>query len=419
MIPLETMKRVALILVAALLLSLSSALALEQPAVQMDEEPAAPVGRAPAVLVEEEPAPPVHLDPWALVHEESESFPPLAPGVLVHQESTPTTRQAPVAVTHQEPAPPAQSTPALSIPAVANQPTHQTPPVMVHQEPEEPAHQQPVVMVQEQEQGTHGYLSEISSDFRYAVNNGEADIEDFVTAPLHISEAGSLFLEPKFYYTLIGAGAALGGAFALDNSARSRIRHMGHKDASRLESAGNVVEWGATGLLYLYGLHDDDARARQTVITTIESVGIASLVTMAAKAAFNRARPRDGHGAFSFFGHGDSFVSGAATPPFALAAGLSEYADNAWYVMIPAYSGALAVGFGRMGNDAHWLSDVIGSAIVGVGTTELMLYLHRRHAENPSSFRIFPVSASGLGPMGHQSAVQGLAPQGLGVSYEW
>ncbi len=436
MIAIATMKRVALILMAALLLSLSSAMALEQPPVRVDEEPALTAGKTPAILVEEDPGPPASRGSGVLVHEESEEPSPEArtapvaheesappsrqePRSLADDESAPPLSQPPATVINQELAAPEQPTPTLSIPSQAKPPAREAPPVLVHQDPEEPANQQPLAMVEEQEQDTHGYLSEIGSDFRYAANNGEADVEDLLTAPVHIGDASSLLLEPRFYYTLIGAGAVLGGAFVLDNSVRSRIRHMGHKDASHLETLGNVFEWGATGLLYLSGLQNDDARARQTVITSIESVGIASLVAMATKAAFSRARPRDGHGASSFFGHGDSFISGAATPPFALAAGLSEYADNAWYVMIPAYSGALAVGLGRMGKDDHWLSDVIGSAIVGIGTTELMLYLHRRHAADPSRFHIFPVSASSLGSTGHQDAVQGMAPQGLGVSYEW
>jgi len=275
------------------------------------------------------------------------------------------------------------------------------------------------VPAQDYQQSDPSYLSEIASDFRYTVNNAEADVEDVVNAPLHIDDAGSLFVEPKFYYTLLGAGALLGGAFAADTSVRSRIRYMGHHDASDLETYGNSFEWGATGLFYLYGLYDDDARGRETMITGIEGAGIGSLITIASKSIFSRSRPRQGHGAFAFFRHGESFVSGAATPPFALAAGLSEYADNAWYIMIPAYAGAMTVGLGRMGQDAHWLSDIVGAAIVGVGTTELLLYMHRRHAADPSRLEIFPVSAPNPGPVARQGAFQGLAPQGLGVSYEW
>ena len=63
---------------------------------------------------------------------------------------------------------------------------------------------------------------------------------------------------------------------------------------------------------------------------------------------------------------------------FSLAAGISDTFDNAWYVAVPAYSLALLDGFGRMGHDAHWFSDVVGTGLLGWGTTELFQYLHRQ-----------------------------------------
>jgi len=42
---------------------------------------------------------------------------------------------------------------------------------------------------------------------------------------------------------------------------------------------------------------------------------------------------------------------------FALAAAVSEYYDNRWYMAAPIYSLALLDGFSRMGNSAHWFSD--------------------------------------------------------------
>jgi membrane-associated phospholipid phosphatase len=53
-----------------------------------------------------------------------------------------------------------------------------------------------------------------------------------------------------------------------------------------------------------------------------------------------------------------------------------------------------------MGKDAHWLSDIVGSALIGVGTTELLLYLHNKHDAHPSSYRIFPVVMAHGGGLG-------------------
>src|SRR5262249_30855088 len=157
--------------------------------------------------------------------------------------------------------------------------------------------------------------------------------------------------------------------------ARRAFREISHKDASHLESWGNIALWGSTGALYLYGFALDDARAREYALTSLASVGVSGLLTGALKLSFGRLRPDANKGHWRWFQGGLSFVSGAATPAFAVASILSEYADNRWYVALPAHTAASAVGLGRMGKDAHWISDIIGSALLGVGTTELFLHL--------------------------------------------
>jgi membrane-associated phospholipid phosphatase len=151
----------------------------------------------------------------------------------------------------------------------------------------------------------------------------------------------------------------------------------------------------ATGALYAYGFALDDVRARQYALTGFLSTGVSGLLTSALKVSFGRDRPHQDHGNWKWFNGGSSFVSAATTPAFALAADISEYADNRWYVAAPAYGVAAAVGLGRMAQDAHWLSDVVGSALLGVGTTELFLHMHALHAADPSRYRVFPVPVKG------------------------
>lgn len=226
------------------------------------------------------------------------------------------------------------------------------------------------------------------SDFRWSVNNLEADGEDVIKSPLHIPD---LLTNPSFYWTTLGAGAVLGGAYAGDKWARDQFIHISHKDAQHLESWGNYAVWGGTALLYGYGLAVDEPRAREYALTGLLSTGVSGLLTSALKVSFGRLRPRQGKGHNQWFQGGSSFVSGAATPAFALAADISEYADNRWYVALPAYTAAASVGLGRMAKDAHWLSDIAGSALLGVGTTELLLHMHALHAADPTRYRVFPV----------------------------
>jgi membrane-associated phospholipid phosphatase len=244
---------------------------------------------------------------------------------------------------------------------------------------------------------------ELAFDFKWSVNNLVQDGIDVVKSPCHIPD---LLTSPSFYWTALGSGALLGSAYALDEPAHKTFIKISHKDASHLESWGNVALWGTSGLMYGYGFFADEARARQYALTGLLSTGISGLLTSALKVSFGRLRPNANQGHHQWFQGGASFVSGATTPAFALAADISEYADNRWWVALPAYTAAASVGLGRMGKDAHWLSDIAGSALLGVGTTELLLHMHALHDTDPNRFRVFPVA------LGHHAL-------GLGVAFRF
>jgi len=238
----------------------------------------------------------------------------------------------------------------------------------------------------------------ILDDLRWTANTAEADAEDVIRSPCHIGDLfaeDGLFHQRAFYYTLLGAGAALGGAFALDKSVRANLHDMPDGVADGLQAGGGWFVAGSAAALYAYGLFANDERARQEALTGAEGALLAALITTGLQSGLGRHRPREGEGAFDFFSGGTSFPSGHTTPVFAGAAAVSEYFDNRWYALVPEYAAAFAMGFGRIGNDQHWLSDIIGSGLVGVGTTELLRYLHRQHAADPSRFRIFPVTGPG------------------------
>ena len=263
---------------------------------------------------------------------------------------------------------------------------------------------------------TASLRTQLTSDFKYVANNTAGDVIDVVTAPLHLKQVPELLSSPKFYLVLGGAAALWGGSFALDQTMRSHLRSMSSGDADALQdiSYGSVA--AATGLLYGYGLYKDDDRARQYAITGGMGAGVATLLNIGIKAAFGRLRPSQSSSHTAFFSGGQSFVSGDVTPLFGLACGVSEYYHNTWYVAFPVYSLALLDGLGRMGNDAHWFSDVIGAALLGVGTTELLIWLHKQHELNPDRFRIFPVNSSQSGPGSH---AQSYTPIGGGIAFSW
>jgi len=257
---------------------------------------------------------------------------------------------------------------------------------------------------------------ELLADFKYFVDNVQLDLQDIVTSPLYIASENSVFRSPRFYLTLAGVGALWGGSYALDQTLRSHLHNMSSADADLLQNISYGSVCGGTALLYAYGLYSDDAQTRQDVLTGAEGAGVATLLTIGIKAAFGRLRPfQDNHSHTAWFRGGSSFVSGDVTPLFGLAAGISEAFHNEWYVAAPAYSLALLDGFGRMGHDKHWFSDVVGAGLLGWGTAELFFYLHRQHANQPSRWRIFPLEVA-PSAVGRRNEVP---PLGFAVAYDW
>jgi len=262
---------------------------------------------------------------------------------------------------------------------------------------------------------TASVANQLTSDFKYVANNTAEDVIDVATSPLHLEQVPAVLSSPKFYLVLGGAAALWGGSFALDQTMRSQLRGMSSSDADALQNISYGSVAGATALLYGYGLYKDDDRARAYAITAGMGAGVATLLDIGIKAAFGRLRPSQSSSHTAFFSGGQSFVSGDVTPLFGLACGVSEYYHNAWYVAVPVYSLALLDGFGRMGHDAHWFSDVVGAALLGVGTTELLLWLHKEHELDPNRFKIFAVNP----PSGPSSSVQSYTPVGVGIAFSW
>jgi len=259
-----------------------------------------------------------------------------------------------------------------------------------------------------------GIGGEVISDFKYLTNNALLDAEDIATSPLYVASPDSPLLAPKFYLVLAGAGALWGGSYALDQTLRSHLRSMSSSNADLLQDISYGGVSASTVLLYGYGLWYDDPRARHYALNAGEGAGIATLLAIGIKAAFGRLRPSQTSSHTAFFHGGQSFVSGDVTPMFALAAGVSEYFHNEWYVAAPVYSLALLDGFGRMGHDEHWFSDVVGAALLGVATTEFFIWLHNRQDEEPGRWRIFSMSEPGAG-----LASQASTSVGVGVAYDW
>jgi membrane-associated phospholipid phosphatase len=100
------------------------------------------------------------------------------------------------------------------------------------------------------------------------------------------------------------------------------------------------------------------------------------VLTTGIKVVADRSRPSGGP---------HSFPSGHTSASFASAAVLADHFG--WKVGVPAYATAGFVGFTRLRDDKHWLSDVVFGASIGIIAGKTVTIGHRRAA-----FTVMPVA---------------------------
>ena len=169
----------------------------------------------------------------------------------------------------------------------------------------------------------------------------------------------------------LGAAAVLGAGLALDTSLDRAFTRNAKPSWDNL--AKNVEYLGGTGSLiiaggvYLGGAALKDPALRAVGIDAGMAMVIAQLtLTIPLKVLAGRSRPNAGEGSSHFkpLTGGQSFPSGHTTQAFVLASVISGHADQPWVTGV-SYGLATLVGVARMEQRAHFLSDVLGGAVIG------------------------------------------------------
>jgi membrane-associated phospholipid phosphatase len=122
-------------------------------------------------------------------------------------------------------------------------------------------------------------------------------------------------------------------------------------------------------LLYGLGMVRKDSLTKQKGLYIGATALSAALVSTILKHSINRTRPFI---TYPFLekatsAGSPSFPSGHTSDAFALATSLS-IAYPKWYVIIPSYAWAGAVGYSRMDLGVHYPSDVLMGAVIGAGS---------------------------------------------------
>ncbi len=203
-----------------------------------------------------------------------------------------------------------------------------------------------------------------------AARFARTDLPAYVTAPAGWDARG--------WTRAVAAGAAVAGAYLLDDTARDRVAGRGGAGVGRFASAvqtlGDPLGLGgaAVAATYLAGWLGGRDGLRETGFRMAEAGVLTAAVTAVAKGITGRARPDadEGHASLRWFGGsitGDrsSFPSQHTGFAFSVAAVLAVRVPGSGWAGFPV---AAAVGWSRLHDDEHWLSDVVAGALLGTAT---------------------------------------------------
>lgn len=135
----------------------------------------------------------------------------------------------------------------------------------------------------------------------------------------------------------------------------------------------------APGTLFLTGYINNDKIMMRNGVKTGATIGINLLLTTGLKYSIHRPRPFDQYPNDIIKrtdASGFSFPSGHTSTAFATATALT-LSSKKWYVAVPSYAYACAVGYSRMRLGVHFPSDVLGGMVVGIGSTLLVFQIDK------------------------------------------
>jgi membrane-associated phospholipid phosphatase len=202
------------------------------------------------------------------------------------------------------------------------------------------------------------------------------DMKHTFTAPAYWDTADWL--------TAGGVVAGVGAAFAFDKDIAKAVQRNRNATTDRIfnniQPFGAEYSAGVLAAFYLDGELFHDPRAKSVALDGLSAALISGLITQPLKLVVGRNRPLAGHGPSRYvpFGGSYSFPSDHATRAFAIATVIAEHYDSP-LVKIASYGLASAVGFARMNNNSHWMSDVVAGAAIGFFVGETVVHLNHNN----------------------------------------
>ncbi len=199
-----------------------------------------------------------------------------------------------------------------------------------------------------------------------------------------------------------GTIAAIGAAHALDSPVRDYFagKHpvLNGQDANSTRDA--LPAAALFGGTWLVSTVIGDEYGKGESYTMIEAVIFSSITVEGLKFAAERVRPNETLDANDWRAGGSSFPSLHASAAFAIGTVFAESGDDdyRWLRRFIGYGTAAATGYLRLHDNAHWLSDVVAGAAVGIATAHFSMNrrLQRVQRLEGLNLSVAPIAGGGL-----------------------
>jgi len=219
-----------------------------------------------------------------------------------------------------------------------------------------------------------------------------SDIKRYFTAPLHWDRGEWAWFG--------GALVAIGAAHHYDTQVRTHfVKTLGpsmttnSKDVQDALPAAAVfvATWGYANLI-------GDTNGRGEAWAMLEAAGLGSVTGYALKYAVGREGPdRTSNPNQWRKSGGNSFPSVHTTGAFAVGTVLAESGsdDYRWLRRLLGYGLGAATGYERLKHNAHWLSDTVGGAALGIASAHFAMNRRDRKDED-TGLSVVPVERGAM-----------------------
>lgn len=202
-----------------------------------------------------------------------------------------------------------------------------------------------------------------------------SDVKDYVTAPLHAGR-------PQWVRFGVAVGA-IALAHEYDDDVREHFETVtvapGTEPDTKdgVDAAPAILALGGTWIAAAIGDNDDGRREAGAMLEAAAFSGVASY---ALKELTRRERPYATDDPNAWREDGDSFPSMHTAAAFAIGTVMAESGSDRvrWLRRTLGYGLAVGTAYARMDHDAHWLSDTVAGAGLGIATARFVMKQRER-----------------------------------------